>query len=742
MTPHTGKTAAAPKAGPSATGRPRYLLVEYSLPLVLFAALSLALSWPAVRDFSTKLISSGGDARHNLWVLWHYKEALLGSATWFQTDLLYYPEGASLLTHGLGPVMALFALPFWPWGPVTAHNGAVLVGFGLTGYFMYLLARGLELRREVAFFAGLMLLTAPMHMAGLWGHMTKVFLGLIPLALLALHHSLNSRRSRWWVVAAALVVLATVLHSGYQFIFTVLVAGLHVLATLLTTTPVGRIAILKRCLLLAAAGLVIVSPMLFATLRASQTESVSVSRSLESLNNRPDLVEFILPAPISRIFGQPVREFFSTRNVKPTIETAVSLSFTGLLLSLLALLKSKWQGRWWVLFTVLFAGLALGPALKLLGRTYFTEYGLPVILPFVLVTRLPGLDFIRASGRFMMVGYVTFALAAAYGLAWLSGRYPRLARPIILAASLLLLVETWPRSWPQEILRPVPQFYQQLAGDPALYGVFDLPVKPAEEVSYVGYASHYQMYQMTHGKGIPSGYLSRVYDVHPLFPCVIPEQQSSQPDVLVNGRRSECDRNFLFDLAYFDYRYVVWHRPDPDYTYYRPEGWAERQTARLIASYFTGQEPLVADDLVTVYTVPPLSETAARLSPVIGLKDNWYKREVGQRRWARSPATLYLSIPQGGRFVLEITPERIFEPGPDQVVGSRGTLQVKLDGVLVATVEIKSGQVTSIPLDLSAGVHSVSLALEAGNFRPGDYGSDDYRWLSFAIRSVNLRSYE
>jgi hypothetical protein len=123
----------------------RRLWGELGIVLLGYLVLSVALTWPLVRNFRTALIGLG-DPQHYLWVLWHYKEAFLGREPLFSTALLYYPQGSSLWTQGMGPLAGWLALPFWLLGPEAAYNGLVLVGFWFTGYCLYLLARGLGLR--------------------------------------------------------------------------------------------------------------------------------------------------------------------------------------------------------------------------------------------------------------------------------------------------------------------------------------------------------------------------------------------------------------------------------------------------------------------------------------------------------------------------------------------------------------------------------------------------------------------
>jgi hypothetical protein len=100
---------------------------EHGLPILLYLALTILFTWPMVPRFTTHIIGSNYDAYNGLWVMWHTKEALLGHQPLFDLPILYYPEGATLLTHVPGPVTGLFALPFWPWGAEAAHNGAVLI---------------------------------------------------------------------------------------------------------------------------------------------------------------------------------------------------------------------------------------------------------------------------------------------------------------------------------------------------------------------------------------------------------------------------------------------------------------------------------------------------------------------------------------------------------------------------------------------------------------------------------------
>src|SRR5262249_7632139 len=137
----------------------------------------------------------------------------------------------------------------------------------------------------------------------------------------------------------------------------------------------------------------------------------------------------------------------------------------------------------------------------------------PFVMPFgVLTTRVPGLGFMRAPGRFMMIGAVGMAIAATIGLQYLQKLYPGWRRTTLLAALALVLVETWPRTWSQMDPPPVSKFYEQVAKDPNGNAILDLPVEWPS--IYLG--SVFQCDQLTHRKPIAWGYLSRSYKEHPV----------------------------------------------------------------------------------------------------------------------------------------------------------------------------------------------------------------------------------
>lgn len=737
------------KAGTN--GRLFTLLSEHFVVLLIYGLLGIILSWPLLSHFTTHIAGGGGtDAQHNLWVLWHVKEAVLGNQPLWGLPLLYYPEGASLLTHGLGPVTGILALPFWPLGPEAAHNGAVLLSLVITSYSVYCLARTLGLQRPVAVFAGIFILAAPMHLAGILGHMTKVFMAGPALVLLGLVNSLRLDRSFLWAFFTGGALLLTLAHNGYQFIFTSLVVSFFSIWMLWQTSRPLRSAVGRRLLLTGATCVLFAGPLLVAILISTANPELQVGMPPQaSINYKPDAVEFVMPsARVGAFLGRTTASLLRSVGVTPSIETTVFLSWTGIILALLILFKGTLSERGWLIGSVILIVLGLGPLLQIAGKNSFTVYQLPVILPYAFLTSIPGMDVMRVPGRSMMVGYTLWSVTVAFGLTYLisrwqdafaSRRWSNAGNWLLpLLASVLILIEFWPIRWPMKELRQVPALYKELAQDKKTYGILDLPFKATPEDSAVRYSAHYQMYQMIHKKGIAMGYISRTYRDHPTFPNFIPTLSNPLPDVFVDGRPIGYRKSVLYELAAADYRYVVWHQAKPQYRLYRPGAWGEQHAAQFIDMVFCNDPPLVKNELIQAYRIPSVSDVIGQFGPILRYGTGWYRWEGGHR-WASSPATIVIELAEPRNVDLELIPGPVFDADSERGLGREGTLEFAMPSGEVLRVDIRAGERKRVPLALPAGRHEIKVSLEAGNFRPSEYDlGRDRRVLSFALRSINL----
>lgn len=719
-------------SGTSITSKLVVFWQNHGIALLFFCLMSMLLSWPTVAHFTTSITSSDVDAKHNLWLFWHVQRFVTGKEGLFDAPLLYYPHGISLFTHGVGPMTGFFALPFWWLGPEAAYNGSLIVSLTLTGYFSYLLARKLGFRRAEALFCGLMLLSAPMCLGGLTNHVTKVFLGAQPLLLLVLHNMLDLKRSHWWGVATGAALLVVWLHNGYQFVFSSFAVLFFWLAAFILAQRGERFEYFKRAIIFAISCAIFVLPMLIQVQIASSNPAINVDASVDS-RLRPDLVQYLLPVHHSLLFGDWTLSILEPLGNKVTInlETAVSLSLAGIALSLVALFAAKGPSRRWVLFTLICVIISLGPSLQVYGISKFGEAKSEILLPYSFINQLPGLEFMRAPGRWMMMGFVAFAVATTFGLGALTQRFPRQRMLIIGFASALVLIEVWPQPFPQEVLPKAPPFYQQIAKDTETYGVFDLPVKESKGLSYNGWSYFYtssihQVLQITHGKGIVAGYISRTYSRHPLFNELF---NLRSPTIYIDGEEARY-KTFQHDLAAQNYRYVVLHKN----LFGEGRGEEGYQSAKEFTERVFGDtQPYYEDEATTVYKVEPDPNRVQ-----LHLGTNWRSAE-NDWRWAASPATLLVNAPTAQEVVLEIVPAHLHDPSTANQLGEIGRLNIQV-GDFQTSLDVHIDLPSEVRIPLSGGEQTITLSLEAGNFTPEGADLSEIPALSFAVRSINLKT--
>ena len=448
-----------------------------------YLALAVAVSWPLARDFATYTV---GDvpttSATRSGCCGTRRSALAGRVSWPYTTHLLWPHGISVLVDGVGPVNGILALPFWPWGAAAAFNGAALAGLALSGWCLYVLARGIGLSRGPAFVAGALFLLWPIHLIGLTGHLEKMFAGMLPLTLLGGLRAFDPQRGRAWLVAPGLGLLGALLQNGNQFTFAALGVGLVGVQTWWAAPSAEKSARLRRMLVAAMAAVAICGPMLVAIVRVMRDPTLQIALGEVSAYYSPDALSLVLPGPHQWWTGWlypdrmhlPDFVWRSTRpRLTPTaswygvgIETAVGVPLVAILLCVRGWRTS---GRPWILFGLAFAVLCLGPRLRIDGMVT------PVRLPFVVAKRVPGLDVMRTPGRYMLLGAVGLALGAGAGLSALTRRYPSRATSLVAAAAALGALECWPAPWPQTALPQVPEFYRRLAADHGGGAVLDLP---------------------------------------------------------------------------------------------------------------------------------------------------------------------------------------------------------------------------------------------------------------------------
>ncbi len=661
-----------------------------------YVVLTLALTYPLVREFGRAIPGDSFDGWQNYWNLWWVRVALLDQhASPFFTNLLFHPTGVGLLFHTLNPFNGLLTLPIQlVAGLFPAYNSAVLFSFAVGGFGAYLLARyvlGPGSSRLSAFVAGVVFTFAPVHVAHLLGHMQVISLEWIPFAALYLLRCADvHRRTRDILLAAlflALVALCDWYFVFYCLIFTGVVAlwvtwragadaarrhARHDHVTPATGLPLRSAACrtrrraaswLRAILSLAAAWLiwaVALSPLLAPMIAEARQFRFMVPDPGHSRILSADLMAFITPQEFHPLWGQWAAE--QAKVFTATVsEHSVFAGFTVLVLAALGVWAAgRARGepvsagrlrrggsdfespagaslQLWPLATAVFFILALGPVLHVAGRTDLWPGGREIPLPYGwLAAVVPFMEITRSVSRFDIMVMLALAVLAAIGTAWLRRRA---GKGLALLTLALILFEFFPAPYPTSAA-DTPAWYASLAADPRPGAVLNLPMnwdRPG-----------YLLYQTVHGRPLTVAYISRD-DPRTLTERapVLQHFRHLGPDILA----FDLARQGQQVLANLGVRWVVLDR-------YKMPGGAEREytetTARLI---FGSSAPAFSDPRITVYEVQP----PASPEPYLTLGVGWEAFAVQSHSRAftgRAPVIVYAPVATTATLRVTLAPGR------------------------------------------------------------------------------------
>ena len=595
-----------------------------------------------------------------------------------------------------------------------------------------------------AFIAGLIYAFSPYHFAHLLGHLQLIALQWIPFYILCLLRGLD--RSTLHSPPSTLHSPPSFLRDGLKAGLFLILVGLcdwyYVMYCLLFTGLAVLIWLIRRQLTWRGVGVVVtagvlfgvvLAPLLLPMIQATRTwANASLVRDPgETLTFSADLLGFVTPQVFHPLWGDWALDRSAAFSATPS-EYTVFAGFTVLFLAGIALMATRKQRRnaktrqqpaaaaasastsawFWMLAAGVFAVLALGPVLKINGRSDLLPGGGQIPLPYALLYRIiPFIKLSRSVSRFDVLVMLCLGVAAAFGVAaltrWAARRsiaarsapstlHPSpstLALAIPLLASALILFEFLPTPYP--ISPPdTPAWYKQLAADPSNEAVLNLPANYERP--------WYLLYQITHGKPLATGYVTRD------DPSVLRERAPvlSQfwflgPDIHTeNFDLSKQGMQVLHDLL--GVGWVVLDR-------YKMPGGPERDvTTEYAQQIFAGQTPIYEDDRLTVYRV---TEPAER-GPYIVLAPGWQPRQTNEE------GAVWRDLPAGGAASFEVVNPSPGELVVEVVAAAPAGGQLRLladDGAELAVWEVgtQPQRLQSLPLALPAGISSLRLQLDS-----------------------------
>jgi hypothetical protein len=285
-----------------------------------------------------------------------------------------------------------------------------------------------------------------------------------------------------------------------------------------------------------------------------------------------DIINFLVPGSDNYFFGNHIKSMEHAFNINlGTAENRVYFGYTVLALFLFAGYKYKDKMRkhvLWMMLTGTFIVLSLGPMLKIMGVTSFTQSGVGVPLPGFLIRYLPGGTVFQAPSRFAVITYLGLGLLAAFSVKYVIEnvrvirKHKILPLVLIVVLSSLILTEYNMSPYPSRYDPYVPQVYRQLRDVDGTFSVLDLPAH-YEIVGWYMYCSSVSE------KPLVDGYLSRMDSEAKRILHAIPlvnltnflcENASISSEVFLSLTDEESTQDSFQTLRARDVRFIIVHK--------------------------------------------------------------------------------------------------------------------------------------------------------------------------------------
>jgi hypothetical protein len=461
-----------------------------SLVALVYALLTILMTWPVVLRLNTHFVGQSSDVWLNPWATWWTEQVLSTGQNLYQTDRLFYPHGVSLAFHSFSHVNTALTLLFRPlFGDLGAHNVTVLLAHALSGYAMFCLVRYLTRSSAGAFLSGFVFAFFPYRLSESV-HPVLVSTQWMPLYFLCLLRLLRERRKRF-AVAAALFFLLIALSSWHLMLFTAFLAAAYLCYLLLFERRRWSRTMVCHLVSLAIVTCVAVAPFMYPLARELLTAGDSYIGVDLDVGRGNDMMAFLLPADEHPFLGNLVET--AHERIDDKHDAYMGVSVIGL--SIVGCLRRWRRARFWLLLAVIVGLFSIGPSFKIYGLD--TGILIPWSVPVVWLFRHP----------FRLNLLLGFALAVTSGLGlsvlvhWAKGKRSRWLWSLTGVVVALVVTEYLYLPFPTTAA-VIPSFYSHLSATPRQDVILDLPMgrQPSKR---------YMHYQTVHAGPILEGHVSR-----------------------------------------------------------------------------------------------------------------------------------------------------------------------------------------------------------------------------------------
>lgn len=442
----------------------------YVLGAAYFLGMTVVMTWPAVTRLADATVSRPGDNLYFIWLIGWVQEAVFKlHQSPLVTDLLNYPEGWSLASTEMSPLVIGLALPFsLAGGPTLGYNVAALLSFALSGFLIFVWIYRLTGSLWGALIGGTIFAFFPYRFSHyLAGHLNLLATPAVIAAFMCLDLALHDgNRSKRWAVAGGVSLGLVVLSSMYYFYMSLVMLACYLLFDLLLSrrerTP-WRIY-LKVLAIFGLASLPIVLVGIAPYISAARAGLVPVRSLNAAISYSGSPTDYVLPFTGHPLWGWWVGANF---NRAGWIENTLYPGFVACLLGLVAMVAPRgsspiFRARAWAfgMTSAVAFVLSLGVTLHWGGwsvtfplpsflRWLYWEDGTSILMPGYLLYRfLPFYESLRVPARYVVYFELFLSVLAGCGVAWILSRAKRRIGTLLgIALLALVLVDFLPPRW-------------------------------------------------------------------------------------------------------------------------------------------------------------------------------------------------------------------------------------------------------------------------------------------------------
>lgn len=235
----------------------------------MYAALSVAMTWPVILGIGSDVPGDLGDSLLNMWILgWgaeHVPRLLTGAISWsqFWNANIFYPDpnALALSEHLFGQTLQILPVYWLTGNIILCYNLLFISTFALSAFATYLLVLDLTGDRRAAFIAGLVYGFLPYRIASV-PHVQVMSSQWMPFALFGLNRFVTTGSRRALLGGTAALVMQN-WSCGYYLLYFAPFVPLFVIHRMWTIGTLRTVRTWGYLVAAGAATLILALPFLF-----------------------------------------------------------------------------------------------------------------------------------------------------------------------------------------------------------------------------------------------------------------------------------------------------------------------------------------------------------------------------------------------------------------------------------------------------------------------------------------------